>query len=280
MSYRRVSLLLAGHNRRELTLRSLRSLSKEQVVDDKVCGTYFLDDGSSDGTAEAVAKEFPSVHVLHGDGSLYWNGGMRVAFQAAMEEGYDAYIWVNDDCLFYPDALHRLLKCAEYAAEMWGPSIVVGSMLNPRTRGRSYGGIRKRGEGFRLCFEAIEPKENMAQQCDTMNGNFTLIPAEVVKVLGNLDGIFRHQLGDFDYGLRAKQAGFSVVVAPGYFGECSDNDRGGTWRDRKTPLRKRWAHLMSPKGAPPKEWLTYVRRHYGWRWPLYAVSPYIKCLFY
>lgn len=276
---RKVVFLLTVRNRRELTLRVLDSLLNNQALNTVKPKVILLDDGSSDGTSALVSAAFPDVRMLHGDGSLYWNGGMRVAFQAAVEEGYDAYIWVNDDCVFYPDALHRLLKCAEYASEKWGPSIVVGSMLNPRTRRRSYGGIRKRGEGFRLCFDAIEPKENMAQQCDTMNGNFTLIPAEVVKVVGNLDGVFRHQLGDFDYGLRAKQAGFSVIVAPGYFGECADNDRGGTWRDRKMPFRKRWAHLMSPKGAPPKEWFTYVRRHYGWRWPLYAVSPYIKCLF-
>jgi hypothetical protein len=35
---------------------------------------------------------------------------------------------------------------------------------------------------------------------------------------------------------------------------------------------------LSPKGAPFREWLLYTRRHFGWRWPLYALSPYVKTL--
>jgi GT2 family glycosyltransferase len=115
-------------------------------------------------------------------------------------------------------------------------------------------------------------------ECDTMNGNFTLIPASVAGRMGNLDRAFRHQLGDYDYGLRARKAGIPIVIAPGYFGHCSDNPVNGTWRDQSQPLAKRWRHLLSPKGAPLHEWLLYTRRHFGWRWPLYAFSPYIKTL--
>jgi GT2 family glycosyltransferase len=112
-----------------------------------------------------------------------------------------------------------------------------------------------------------------------MNGNFTLIPAAVAGRLGNLDGAFRHQLGDFDYGLRAMKAGIPIVIARGYFGYCSDNLSSGTWRDFAQPFANRWKHLMSPKGAPPREWLLYTRRHFGWRWPFYAVSPYLRTIF-
>jgi GT2 family glycosyltransferase len=111
-----------------------------------------------------------------------------------------------------------------------------------------------------------------------MNGNLTLIPAAVAQRLGNLDGGFHHQLGDVDYGLRATREGISVVVAPGYVGTCAVNPLSGTWRDGSVPLRKRWAHLMSPKGAPPREWFLYTFRHFGWRAPLYALSPYLKAL--
>lgn len=279
MAYSRICVLLTVHNRRETTLRSLESIANQKMSSGDGISTYLVDDGSTDGTIEAVSSEFPEVRVLHGDGGLYWNGGMRKVFQAAMDDGYDAYIWVNDDCLFVPDALSRLLACAEQTAQNHGPSIVVGSMIDPRTGRRSYGGIKKREDGLHLRFDPVIPDEIAALPCDTMNGNFTLIPAAVAEVVGNLDGAFRHQLGDFDYGLRARKAGFPVFVAPGYYGECSDNDRAGSWRDRSISLRQRWAQLMSPKGAPVREWFLYTRRHFGWRWPLYAASPYLKCLF-
>jgi GT2 family glycosyltransferase len=112
-----------------------------------------------------------------------------------------------------------------------------------------------------------------------MNGNFTIIPAAVASRLGNLDSAFQHQLGDFDYGLRAVRAGIPIFIAPGYFGYCRDNPSSGTWRDSGLPLRMRWRHLMSPKGAPPREWFLYTLRHFGWRWPIYLLSPYVKTIF-
>src|SRR5437879_10926345 len=59
--------------------------------------------------------------------------------------------------------------------------------------------------------------------CDTMNGNCVLIQRSVVPRLGNLDHHFTHSMPDLDYGLRAKRAGCSVSVAPGYVGDCVTN---------------------------------------------------------
>ena len=45
----------------------------------------FVDDGSTDGTAEAVARSFPETTILTGDGSLFWNRGMHVAFDLSTD---------------------------------------------------------------------------------------------------------------------------------------------------------------------------------------------------
>ena len=68
------------------TLACLRSLGAQQVPG-VALDVFVLDDASSDGTSEAVAEQFPEVTVLHGDGELYWNGGMRRAFAAAIAVG-------------------------------------------------------------------------------------------------------------------------------------------------------------------------------------------------
>jgi GT2 family glycosyltransferase len=129
-----------------------------------------------------------------------------------------------------------------------------------------------------LAFEKVVPQMNYSFTCDTMNGNFALIPQEIAKAVGNLEERFRHQFGDLDYGLRAMQAGFNVVVAPGYVGECRPNSSAGSWRDPSIAFAKRWRNLISPKGVPFEEWSFFTRRHYGWRWPYYAISPYIKTI--
>jgi GT2 family glycosyltransferase len=275
---KRIAVLVTCFNRRSMTLEALDSLFGQRHVENLDVTVYLVDDDSNDGTASAVMNRFPQVVLLHGDGSLFWNGGMRKAFAAALTTGFDAYIWFNDDTRLQPDALHRLIACTIDMQRANGPSIVVGSILHPHTGELSYGGVRKKSLGLRLNFEPVLPDDKQPVRCDTMNGNFTIIPAAVATRLGNLDDAFRHQLGDFDYGLRATKASIPIYIAPGYYGYCRGNPLNGTWKDSRLSLKRRWLHLMSPKGAPPREWFIYTRRHFGWRWLPYSISPYLKSI--
>ncbi len=274
----RIAVLMTCFNRRATTLAGLRSLQQQTGLDDCELAVYLVDDASSDGTAEAVQKHFPGVNLLHGDGSLFWNGGMRRAFAEAMTADHDAYLWFNDDTVLLQDAVHRLLASARAWERQHGPAITVGSVQDPGTGAHTYGGFTMRRSGLSMSLQPVLPDPNHLLVCDSMNGNFVLVPSEVVAVLGNLEEKFRHQIGDVDYGLRARAANLAVVLAPGYFGFCSHNSSRGTWRDRSLSFRKRWSNLLSPKGAPLREWLLYTRRHYGWRWPLYFASPYLKTI--
>ena len=276
MSRVRIAVLMTCFNRRVMTLAGLTSLHRQAGLENCEVTTYLVDDGSKDGTAEAVQEAFPAVHLLRGDGSLFWNGGMRKAFAEACLTGYDGYLWFNDDTVLEPDALQRLLATAREWQREHGPAIIVGSVQDQLTGAHTYGGFVMERHGLAMSLQRVLPDIQQPLPCDSMNGNFVLIPAEIGRVLGNLEERFRHQIGDVDYGLRARAAGFDVVLAPGYFGYCSSNTSQGTWRDQNMGFRRRWTNLMSPKGAPVREWLLYTRRHFGWRWPLYFASPYVK----
>lgn len=278
MPIREIAVLMTSFNRREVTLKSLDSLFRQQEAEGIRFAVFLVDDGSTDGTSGAVNSHFPQVKVLQGDGTLFWNGGMRMAFAAAVQESFDAYLFLNDDTALYSGALESIIKCARRWSAASGPAIVVGSTKSPGSEKQSYGGIAMRADGFALKLEKVTPDDSLPLGCDTMNGNIALIPREIVAVVGNLDKRFRHQFGDLDYGLRARRAGFDVVVAPGYAGECLSNSSSGTWRDSSLTLKKRWKNLTSPKGVPFGEWLLFTRRHYGWRWPYYAISPYLKTI--
>jgi len=273
-----IAVLMTSFNRREVTLNSLAALFRQQNAERIQITVFLVNDGSTDGTGEAVNVLFPRVRVLQGDGMLFWNGGMWLAFDTAMQESFDAYLFLNDDTTLYADALERITACAKTRLTASVPAIVVGSTRAPGSGKHSYGGIVLRARGFALTHEKVIPDDTLSITCDTMNGNVALIPREIATVVGNLDKRFRHQFGDFDYGLRAKRAGFNVVVAPGYVGECLPNSRSGTWRDAGLPFKARWKNLTSPKGVPFGEWVVFTRRHYAWRWPYYAVSPYLRTI--
>lgn len=270
-----IAVLMTSFNRREQTLRCLEHLFAQDVLPDVALHVVLVDDQSSDGTADAVRTRFPQVELLGGTGALYWNGGMRLAFARARERDADFYLWLNDDTLLFPSALTGLFAAYRSLHARGVEAMVAGSTCDLATGRRSYGGCRWK-PGWKRQLAAVEPGTVEAIACDTSNGNCTLIPRRIAEVVGNLDPRFTHSFGDFDYGFRARAAGFGVYAAPGFAGTCSDNSRRGTWRDRSASLRQRWRHLNSVKGSPFREWSVYCRRHLGRLWPLYAVSPYIK----
>ncbi len=150
MRIQRIAVLVTSHNRKERTLASLQSLFAQHGIAEIELTVFLVDDGSTDGTGDAVAARFPQVRLLRGDGNLYWGGGTRKAFGAAMEEGFDAYLWLNDDVRLFEDAISRIVASAEAAASQGKTAIVVGSMRDPNTGARTYGGYQVRKSGLHM----------------------------------------------------------------------------------------------------------------------------------
>jgi GT2 family glycosyltransferase len=268
----RIAAVMAVYNRRDVTLACLDSLRAQQLLDDTL-DVFVLDDASNDGTAEAVAERHPDVRLLRGDGQLYWNGGMRCAFGAAMAGDYDYYLWMNDDALLDDGALDLLLRTESELCERGrGAVIVVGTTRHPETGELTYGGQVRLSRWRRLAWTLVQPGGE-PRPCETMNGNTVLIPRAVVQRVGNIDMAYVQQMGDFDYGLRARAAGCEVWVAPGIVGTCAPHP------DRRTdvqPLRSEVVRLWSVKELAPGPWLVFTRRWAGRLWPIYWLSPYVR----
>ena len=272
----RIAAILTCHNRRDKTLACLRALYACERQSGCELDTYLVDDGSTDGTGAAVRAKYPLVTVIAGDGSLYWNGGMRLAFGTAMRHDYDAYLWLNDDTLLYRQTLRNLLYCAEeVAANHDGRhNIIVGATCDPVSRRITYGGMVSHSRWAPNSYVLLPPSKR-TQQCQSMNGNCVLIPREVVQAIGNIDAGFVHAIGDWDYGLRARHAGFGIWMAPGFAGECSVDLPGAIPAREQASVRHQLRRICGPKGVPPHAWGVYVRRHCGLFWPAYFVRPYI-----
>jgi GT2 family glycosyltransferase len=212
-----------------------------------------VDDGSSDGTSDAVLSSYPTVNIIQGDGSLYWNGGMYKAWQEASIRVYDFYLWLNDDTILNTNALSVLLNCSLVQDDK---NIIVGSTSARNKKNIiTYGG-RNRKSGL------IIPNDK-TQTCDYFNGNIVLIPKFVFNKIGMNDKTFKHAFGDFDYGLRASKLGISSYVAPGVLGECDDHNGLPQWCNPKTKLSKRIQSFYSPLGNNPFESFIFEKRHNG-----------------
>jgi len=269
-----IAILLTCHNRRDITLSCLERLYQQSIQFD----VFLVDDGSSDGTSEAIARHYPEVKVLLGDGNLFWVGGMHLAFKEAMKHDYFYYLWLNDDTILEPGALKTLLDTYSLLANRGeADSIVVGSVKDPVTGEYSYGGRVRSQKKFSHTFEAVKPTSE-PRQCDTMQGNIVLIPCPVAVKVRNVEAAFTHQRGDLDYGLRAKKLGCSIFTAPGYLGTCPQNSASGSWVDMSLSPYQRLKKAFEVKAFPLKEWTIFTKRHSGNLWFLYWTFPYIRAL--
>ena len=276
-----IAAILTCHNRKKKTLTCLTDLMNQDVINDIDLNVYLVDDGSSDGTGDAVKNSFPKVNILLGDGTLYWNGGMRIAFAEAMKNDYDYYLWLNDDTFLYSDAIKLLLETSNGMKRQKGRDIIVtGTIKDIDTEKVNYGGRNIKSKFQPLKFIQLESGVE-PQRCDTFNGNIVLIPRNVTKEIGNISMEYSKQHGgDFDYGLRAKYAGFESWVAPGVIGTCSSNSIDGSIFDKSLSLKERRKKMKTPQGVPPaKEWMIFTKRHAGILWPFYWIRTMVRVIF-
>jgi GT2 family glycosyltransferase len=246
-----IAVIITCHNRKNKTSKCLKILYSQAGIGDKFNLIVFLtDDGSTDGTSESIKLEFPEVNILKGNGNLFWNRGMILAWEAALKNNdYDYYLLLNDDTFLLDNTILNLLSYNSTEVIICGSSkseIEIDKL--------TYGGYSGK--------HTIYPN-NVFQKCDYASGNILLVSNFVVKKIGILDKTFHHALGDYDYTLRANINKIDVLVCPGFCGICELHDSIPLWRSGND-IFIRILSLYSPiSGCSPNEFFIFDLRHKG-----------------
>ncbi|WP_456376520.1 glycosyltransferase family 2 protein [Lutibacter sp.] len=267
-----IAVLLTCHNRKEKTIACLTYLYQTTLPKPYALHVFLVDDGSTDGTAQAVQVNFPQVNVIQGNGNLFWNQGMRLAWKtASKKQDYDFYLWLNDDTILNRHAIIELLQCNKEAfSKDAKEAIICGACSNTKNEDTfSYGGRTDLGE--------VIPNGNL-QQCTYINGNVVLVPKKTFITLGNLSKEYTHGIGDNDYGLRAIKAGYKCYTTKTYIATCPTNE-DPQWANPDIPLKKRFALFYSSRGLNYKEYILFRKKFWGIKWISFAVKAYAKVLF-
>lgn len=167
-----------------------------------------VDDASTDGTAEAIAYQFPQVHLLHGDGNLWWTGAIAQAMTYATQTlNADYIIWLNDDITLPDDFITQVLT---YCQRPNDKNLIGGIICDQQhPNWIVFGGV--------IASALINDISQFTQpvlSVDTLNGNLAILPARIVADIGLPDtDRFRHYGGDFEYICRAKANGYSAQLS-------------------------------------------------------------------
>lgn len=251
---KKIAVLITCYNRKNKTIECLlRLFSQNGFLERFEIYVYLTNDGSTDGTSEAIADQFPQVTIINGDGSLFWNHGMIKAWRVAAPSDYDFYLWLNDDVKLYNDAIERLLFESE---KHLNKAIIGGSMC-------SYEGDTIVSYGGRINRHHLIQDVSQPVSCNTLSGNLVLIPRYVYQIVGMNDPLFRHAGGDLDYCLRAKTLGVEVCLASGIYGVCPREDSMPKWANPQVGIRERFSNMFSIKGNNPNINFIFNKRHYG-----------------
>lgn len=295
----KITVIFTCFNRKEKTLACINSLLSQN--DGLDFHFVIVDDNSSDGTPEMLEKlkaEGLNIDILHGDGNLYWAGGMRrgiAAVKEAMtakegaagacvavreqmpcgEPGAEYVLLVNDDVKFDLDVVKSMVADSDYLEKRYGKTPVMVGPMRDENGNFSYGGIRyQKG----IHYEVVRP-EDEDRRCDSFNMNCLLLSKKTFLELPNFDAHYVHSLADFDYGLEMKRRQIPMYVTSYYAGTCPDNDPKGGWTDRSLPRRERLKKKENIKGAPFKPWFYFLRKNFGMGQALlHAFTPYLRIL--
>ena len=282
---KRIAIILTVHNRKFKTLSCLDSLVETlQAHSTTIQATVFLtDDGSTDGTAQAVMEHpYPMpIHILTGDGSLFWNGGMIRSWQAALDakEQFDGYLWLNNDTILLPSFWKELIEADTYCQATYGKTgIYVGSTCDTFQEHLTYGGFNFTNP-ITLKDEFVTP-DGTFQTCQCAHANLTYISADVESRMGILYDKYIHSGGDHDYTYRAYKADIPILVLPSYGGICeNDHPDDGYEGFLLMSLKERLSYLKSPLGFNLHNTLVFQRRCFPYRYPFVWVMGYLKALF-
>jgi GT2 family glycosyltransferase len=207
-------LIVLSWNGREDTLACLRSLRGLRGADTRV---VVVDNGSTDGSVEAVREQHPEVDVVENGRNLGFSGGNNAGIRHALEHGAAWVVLVNNDAILAPDAVERL-RAAATARPRAG--MLAGKLFfdEPPDRiwfaGQRFSaalGYSGRPHGYG---RSDAPRYRRPGPTDRAAGAFMAVSRSVVERIGDLDDALFAYVEDVDWSLRARQAGFDVWFVP------------------------------------------------------------------
>ncbi len=252
----RIEIVTPVHNRRDLTLRFLKSLSR---IDRANLETHVIivDDGSTDGTAQAVRENFPEVEIIEGDGNLWYTAGTNRGMEAALKYNPDYILAVNDDSVFEENFLRYMVETAEKY-----PRSVVGAVLLDWTTPHKIFQVSPKWDlwkgGFRHWQkQTVWTIPQKPWEVELIVGNCVLYPAQAVREVGLMDEKKLMHFGDAEYTPRMRRKGWRLLIEPRARVFCQPNDAPPSLR--KMSLKQ----MLKALFAEPSNAHSLQRRYYS-----------------
>lgn len=208
----RVTAIVVNFNQREKLLECVASLEAALAPVEGGGEVIVVDNGSTDGSNEAVRASHPAVRLFENGANLGFSTAVGVGIRASDSE------WVlllNNDATVEPDAIVEMLRAAADAPRVGS---VAAQLLFADGSGRinSAGfGVDRLGIAYeREVGELPDPDDREPREVFGASGGAALVRRTMLEEIGGLDESFFLYLEDVDLAWRARINGWTALYAP------------------------------------------------------------------
>ncbi len=250
MSDPRLAVIMLTFNQKERTLRALDNLLS---ISEPAFEVLLWDNGSLDGTAEAVEERFPRVSIHRHPENLGVAGGRNAAAAEAMEELEPTHLlFLDNDMELEPEFVSELL--APFGRDPGlGQTQAKLRFYHDRERLNDGGGCRINfwlGRTVPVGYGEIDRGQHDAPRPCVAGGGAMIVRADIFRELGGFDTAFGPAgPEDLDFSLRLIDAGYGTLFVPTAvaYHEAA-HTYGGDYDEAYARLKAR-------------NWLIFLRRH-------------------
>ncbi len=196
-----IYIILPVHNRCDITRRFVRCLAEQTYNNYHL---LLVDDGSTDGTAEMARELVPATTVLRGDGTWWWGGALQEGYEwlQAHAGADDVVVIANDDTEFAADFLETGLALLQNMPR----TLLLASCFDRESGVFVDAGVVV--DWSRLRFSVCNPGDPV--NCLSTRGLFMVV-RDFWETGGFRPKLLPHYLSDYEFTIRARRKGFSLV---------------------------------------------------------------------
>jgi GT2 family glycosyltransferase len=239
-------ILLPVHNRKETTLKFVQCLKNQTFQKFKL---ILIDDGSVDGTAEAVCEQLPETIVIEGSGDWWWGGSLQQGYLWLKENSRpeDFVLISNDDVEFEESFLETGINKLKRLVD----TLLLAEAWSSKTRKKVDQGIHI--NWFNFSFDPLPPASSI--NCLSTRG-LMLRVEDMSEIGGFIPEKLPHYCSDYEFTIRGMKKGYQLVTSPD-FKLVLDEEQTGIHQVDKMKPRDYIKTLFSIKSA--KNPLTLTR---------------------
>lgn len=211
-----VGIVVVNWNGASQSRRCLRSLRNVAYPNHRVC---LVDNGSTDGGADLVKREFPEVDLVTLPSNRGYAGGCNAGIAWAREAGMRYVLLLNNDATVDTGALQTLVTWGEELRSLESDAILAPKILLAEAPGKvwSAGGSLRWPwlEREHIGIGEEEDRHDTPRRIEWASGCALFFPVAVADIVGPLDERYFLYLEDVDWCLRARRRGIPIWFVPG-----------------------------------------------------------------